>query len=272
MVEKRARKRSEPDPVAPADDEEQAFPRGGGDQHLTPLEKRQLTQQANEDAAADLKSGKKAKKAKAGGGKVRRPPPPPRAAAAATAAAQPPRRPPPAAARPGASPSPPPPRASAAAAARRPRAHVPAAVPAAVLRRWRDQGARPFPTGPARCREPTPHRPLRLAPPPPPFPRRRMRRTPSLRRASWRASRSALWSCSSTRCGGGGAGTPLGKAAGRGRRPLQEQAPRAAADRAPAAGSARSSSKQRNANGAPPTPLPPLAPRPPARLRRWPSA
>jgi hypothetical protein len=75
MSRDRAKKRSAPDQEVPEPEEEQAFPRGGGDKHLTPLEKRQLTQQATEDFQAEQKSGKKAKKAKASGGKVGRRPP-----------------------------------------------------------------------------------------------------------------------------------------------------------------------------------------------------
>jgi hypothetical protein len=52
--------------------EEEAFPRGGGDKFLTPLQKRQLTQQAKDDFEAEQKSDKKPKKAKVSGGKVRR--------------------------------------------------------------------------------------------------------------------------------------------------------------------------------------------------------
>lgn len=54
--------------------EEEAFPRGGGDKLLTPLEKRQLALQASEDFQAEQKAGgKKSKKAKLSGSKVRPP-------------------------------------------------------------------------------------------------------------------------------------------------------------------------------------------------------
>lgn len=46
-------------------EEEEAFPRGGADSLLTPLQKRQLTAQANADAAAEQSGdGRKAKKAR----------------------------------------------------------------------------------------------------------------------------------------------------------------------------------------------------------------
>lgn len=57
-------------PSIAAVEEEEAFPRGGGDKLLTPLEKRRLSQQATADAEAEQKSGAK-KKAKVSGGKVR---------------------------------------------------------------------------------------------------------------------------------------------------------------------------------------------------------
>ncbi|GBF92560.1 hypothetical protein Rsub_05174 [Raphidocelis subcapitata] len=69
MGGERASKKRPAEAVAEAPDEDEAFPRGGGDRLLTPLQKRQLTAQANEDFEAEQKSGKKQKKAKGSGGK-----------------------------------------------------------------------------------------------------------------------------------------------------------------------------------------------------------
>jgi hypothetical protein len=77
MGGERASKKRPAAAVAEAPDEDEAFPRGGGDRLLTPLQKRQLTAQANEDFEAEQKSGKKQKKGKGSGGKVGRCPPPP---------------------------------------------------------------------------------------------------------------------------------------------------------------------------------------------------
>jgi len=72
MVEdQRNKKRPAVEDVAlPGDDE--AFPRGGGDKFLTPLQKRQLTQQANADFQTEQTTGSKQKPKKAKLGKVGR--------------------------------------------------------------------------------------------------------------------------------------------------------------------------------------------------------
>jgi hypothetical protein len=93
MAGERINKRPRPaaaEPQAAAgviDNDDEAFPRGGGGGLLTPLQKRQLTHQANMDAAADQKSGARANKkpktkVRALYAAHRRPPPPPAAAAA----------------------------------------------------------------------------------------------------------------------------------------------------------------------------------------------
>lgn len=65
-----AQKRAAPAPAG--EGEEEAFPRGGADL-LTPLERRQIEEEAKAAAEQELTigAGKKSKKARTGGGKVR---------------------------------------------------------------------------------------------------------------------------------------------------------------------------------------------------------